>query len=623
MRLGSTRIVISSSTSASRWTTGDRWPHSEGRSARLRLPQAAGRRSLNAIVAESDRHAAGVCRSLRDGVLAASTDVLGALWSRTPIGRARRLDDSFEQALTIVYRMLFLLFAEARALVPLWHPVYRESYSLESLRDAAERPHARAGAVGRAARDRPPRARRLPRRRSARHAVQRPPVRAGADAAGRTPRSGRRGGAAGGAGAVDAAGGRSRGARAHRLSRPRRRAARRRLRNAARLRSRGRRPSAGADAGLATVTLRGIGVRKATGTFYTPQPIADYLVRRTLGPLVRDAAPDRILQLRIVDPGDGQRRVPRRRLPLSGRRVRAALVRDRRLPRRATSATPSAPRSGARSPSAACTASTSTRWPCSSRACRSGWRRSRPTGRSAFSITGCRSATACSARGSPACAAPPRSPRRVARGARRRDALPLFDDDAVARGAARGAAGPLLARGDAQRHARAGAREGAGVRRADRATRRAVAMEAGRRPLVRAHGLRGGRRGAVPSAFGALSDAILTGRGALPATTAERYLERGRRRRRGAPALSLGARVSRSVLRPRRQRACRGAGFDAVIGNPPWDMIRADAGAPTRARARARDIAPVLRFTRDAGVYTRSRTATPTAISCSSSARSR
>jgi Eco57I restriction-modification methylase len=40
-----------------------------------------------------------------------------------------------------------------------------------------------------------------------------------------------------------------------------------------------------------------------------------------------------------------------------------------------------------------------------------------------------------------------------------------------------------------------------------------------------------------------------------------------------------------------------------VIGNPPWDMIRADTGATdTRSRARAA-MAPVLRFTRDAGVY--------------------
>ena len=39
--------------------------------------------------------------------------------------------------------------------------------------------------------------------------------------------------------------------------------------------------------GRAVVTVElepGSGVRKATGTFYTPQPIADYLVRRTLGP---------------------------------------------------------------------------------------------------------------------------------------------------------------------------------------------------------------------------------------------------------------------------------------------------------------------------------------------------
>ena len=41
-----------------------------------------------------------------------------------------------------------------------------------------------------------------------------------------------------------------------------------------------------------------------------------------------------------------------------------------------------------------------------------------------------------------------------------------------------------------------------------------------------------------------------------------------------------------------------------MIGNPPWDMIRADAGA-AEARARARlDTAPLVRFTRDAGVYT-------------------
>ena len=163
--------------------------------------------SLHALVAASDRHAAGVCQSLRDGVLEASEHVLRAFVvgspTRAPRGSANRAKADlsrrsaegakaeFEQALTIVYRMLFLLFAEARALVPLWHPVYRESYSLEALRDIAEEPRRMPGlwdalrAIARLAHAG------MPRRRPARDAVQWPAVLAGAYAAGRAPRSGR------------------------------------------------------------------------------------------------------------------------------------------------------------------------------------------------------------------------------------------------------------------------------------------------------------------------------------------------------------------------------------------------------------------------------------------------
>src|SRR5262249_545744 len=49
----------------------------------------------------------------------------------------------------------------------------------------------------------------------------------------------------------------------------------------------------------------GSGVRKATGTFYTPQPIASYLIRRTLQPLVREATPEQILDLQVLDPSMG------------------------------------------------------------------------------------------------------------------------------------------------------------------------------------------------------------------------------------------------------------------------------------------------------------------------------
>lgn len=45
--------------------------------------------------------------------------------------------------------------------------------------------------------------------------------------------------------------------------------------------------------------------RKESGTFYTPQPLADLVVRRTLAPLVRGATTAGLLSLRIVDPAMG------------------------------------------------------------------------------------------------------------------------------------------------------------------------------------------------------------------------------------------------------------------------------------------------------------------------------
>lgn len=46
-------------------------------------------------------------------------------------------------------------------------------------------------------------------------------------------------------------------------------------------------------------------VRKQTGTFYTPQPLADFVVRRTLAPLTDGASSDDVLSIRVLDPAMG------------------------------------------------------------------------------------------------------------------------------------------------------------------------------------------------------------------------------------------------------------------------------------------------------------------------------
>jgi hypothetical protein len=77
----------------------------------------------------SARHGTAVCKALGDGVLEALDLLLTALASR----RGHRPLVLFDQSLTVLYRVLFLLFAEARGLVPMWHPIYRDRYSIEAI----------------------------------------------------------------------------------------------------------------------------------------------------------------------------------------------------------------------------------------------------------------------------------------------------------------------------------------------------------------------------------------------------------------------------------------------------------------------------------------------------------
>ena len=84
---------------------------------------------LDRAVVLSRQHGSHVCRALGAGVLQALETLLGALTR----GGRQPVAPLWEQSLTVLYRVLFLLFAEARGLVPLWHPVYRDRYSIEAI----------------------------------------------------------------------------------------------------------------------------------------------------------------------------------------------------------------------------------------------------------------------------------------------------------------------------------------------------------------------------------------------------------------------------------------------------------------------------------------------------------
>jgi len=544
--------------------------------------------SLHALVIASDRHASGVCQSLSDGVLAASREVVRALVANGQVARGSSIDDSFQQALTIVYRMLFLLFAEARALVPLWHPIYRESYSLEALRDAAERSPRTPGlwdalrAIARLA-----------------HAGCRAgdlrvtPFNGRLFAPARTPLAERRG-------LDDEAARRAVMALSTRATPDRA----------------GRERIAYRDLGVEqlgavyetlldyeprverhVVTLEsGSGIRKATGTFYTPQPIADYLVRRTLGPLVRDATPDTILQLRIVDPAMGSGAFLVAACRYLAHAYEGALVRTGGC--HAGDLSEAERAAIRRTVAERCLYGVDLNPMAVQLARLSLWLATLAADRP-LSFLDHRLQVGDSLLGAwVANLRHPPNPR--VRPAVEED-LPLFGDAAV--GDALREALPIRfslesSPNDTLEHVRAKERAFAAV-----SAPRAALSRWKRLAHLWCAAWFAGKDAAPAAAFGALSDVILTGHGALPSKTANDHLA-------AADAIGAARRFFHwelefpEVFFDARGSRLPAAGFDAVLGNPPWDMIRADAGA-TDARSRARlDMAPVIRFTRDAGVYT-------------------
>lgn len=101
----------------------------------------------------------------------------------------------------------------------------------------------------------------------------------------------------------------------------------------------------------------------------------------------------------------------------------------------------------------------------------------------------------------------------------------------------------------------------------------------------------------VSSLFPALADAALSGRSALPTRTTRPFLDQ-------SEAIAYAHRAFHWELEfPEVFFTAAGdrrvdAGFDAVIGNPPWEMLRDDGTDGSQGVA-----ARIVRFARDSGVY--------------------
>ena len=541
-----------------------------------------GPQSLIGLMAESSRHEAGVTRSLRGGVLEASTEVLTALLARD---RARSVDDVFEQSLTIVYRLLFLFFAEARALVPLWNPIYRENYSAEALRELAlegcrvgfwdaVRAMSRLAHSGCHAGDlrvtafngrlfSPARTPAAERRSldddAARRAVLALSTRTSSDGEGLERLSYRDLGVEQ-LGAVyesllDYTPRVDRTPRGH----------------------------------ISRVALEpGSGVRKATGTFYTPQPIVDDLVRETLAPLTAGATPERILELRVLDPsmGSGAFVVGACRY-LAEAYETALLEHGRCIAADITSAERASIRRvvGERclfgvdiNPTAVQLARLSL-WLTTLAA-------DRPltfldhhlrVGNSLLGTWLARLLT-------------PPARVRVAR------ALPLFGGEEP--GAALRSVLPVrfqLATGPSETASQVRAKE-----------RALATLEAEGGPLgtwTRVADVWCSAwlaQPAVPSsAFADLCEVLLNARSSLPPAMADDFLARAATMRDNLHPFHWELEFPEVFFDSSGARAADG-GFDAVIGNPPWDMVRADSNSHVSSKAQ---VAALVRFAREAGTF--------------------
>ena len=252
-----------------------------------------GRVPLEEMMARSDADLHAVRVALQAGVERAALALATAL--DRSLDRVRvTVDELFEQALTVVYRILFLQFAEARNLVPTWHPTYRRGYTISALRESIQAKHDRRGLW------------------EALQAIARlahlgadagdlkvvafngrlfSPAHAPALARGKVPD----GSAAEAVTALSCVhGGRGIASPYSDLDVEQLGSIYERVLDFT--------PVRGTDH---EVRLRRGSARKNSGSFYTPRALTEFLIRQALEPLTREATPEQLLELRVLDPAMG------------------------------------------------------------------------------------------------------------------------------------------------------------------------------------------------------------------------------------------------------------------------------------------------------------------------------
>jgi hypothetical protein len=540
---------------------------------------------IESAIALSARHGLNVCRALGDGVLEALQVLLAALTPRT--GRHYAPDVVFEHSLTVLYRILFLLYAEARSLVPLWHPLYRDGYSLDFLVTSllAARPtrglwkalqgisrlaHAgcSAGELSVTAFNgrlfSPAQSAAFDQARVDDAVVEKAIVAVGTT----------------------------------RVGSSRARIAYRDL-DVEQLGSVYERvlDYQPRSTGKTLDLVRAGDVRKATGTFYTPRAVTSYLVRRTLEPLVAGRTADAILSIRLLDPAMGSGAFLVAACRYLAARTEEALIREGRWhPHDITPADRALLR---RQIASRCLFGVDLNPMAVQLARLSLWLATLSANRP-LSFLDHHLVTGNSLIG----ARPDdvrRQPSGSGRRSRRHEELPLFDTEGLSSILAGSAAIRSRLTSEADDSA-------AIVHGKERALAALAAPDGGLQRWSRAldlwcagwfweHGAAADRQ-----LFGELVAQILEGRSQLPGAAT-------------APLLAQSNAIAErhrflhwplafpEVFHDADGTLRHDGGFDAIVGNPPWDMVRGDSGAEESRRERRTDARCLTDFVRESGVY--------------------